>query len=350
MYQLLLFLFVLPAFGRPSSGQEVDIGTSEVANQLESLLSFTEETGKILNNDKLIQNVVESLLGTEQNIFEMEVDLKTLKYEVPELQIEVDGNYFPEYNEAKSYVRETRQGFRELAQKTVIEVRDLKLLMQDLNKNNDPFFLEISLGKIKDLMIKTQKTLNEADAKYEKAVQAFKKLTSNIKSKNEHLEKMLTNVADQRAWEKRVKQAATEACKGKTDEGFLGFLKNLDKKIGLGLDNLIEHNCPAYVEAEISKFEAELRNLKTITETMLESGDIFYETIQEAVEILAGEIEQIGMRTETAGDIRKNVDNNPDEFLEEYQTVETAFTSGLEDLKIASEKFMSQPKYILSKN
>merc|ERR1712038_1075001 len=165
---LILILLVSPAFGRPSSDQ-LDVG-GDIGNLLESFISFSKKTGDILDNSKLTKKVVESLLGAEQNLLEMEVDLKTLKYEVKELQIV--GNYFPEYNEAKSYVRETRQELRELAHRNVKDVRDMKILLED--PNIDAVVLKISLDKMNNLMIETLETLKEADKKYNKAVQTFK--------------------------------------------------------------------------------------------------------------------------------------------------------------------------------
>jgi len=341
---LILILLISPAFGRPGSDQ-LDVGV-EISNQLKSFINFNKETGEILDNSNLTEKVVESLLEAEQNLLELEVDLKTLQYKVPELQIE--GNYFPDYNKAKSYLRETRQELRELAYRTVIEVRDLKILLEDLD--NDPVLLKISLGKMKDLMIETLKTLKEVDEKYNKAVQTFKKLMSSIASKNDQLEKMLAKDSDDhRVWVATVTKAVTEACKNQTDKRVFGFLKKVDKEIGLGLDNLIERNCPARVEDEISKFEAELKNLKTIAERMLESGDNFDETMKEAIEILTGEIDQISSRTEIARDVSKNIDEYPEEYLREYQTVGADFINGLDDLKNASEKFLAQPKDIMLK-
>jgi len=347
---LLLILLISPAFGRPSSDQ-LDVG-ADIISQLESFINFNKETGEILGNSNLTEKVVESLLGAEQNLLELEVDLKTLQYKVPELQIV--GNFFPAYNEAKSYVRESRQELRELAHRTVADVRDLKLLLEDLD--NEPVLLKISLGKMKDLMIESLETLKEVDEKYNKAVQTFKKLMSSITSKNEQLEKMLAKDSDDhRVWVETVTKAVTEACNNQTDKRFFGFVKVLDKeisKIGIdtGLDDLIERNCPARVEDEISKFEAELENLKTISERMLESGDNFDETIKEAIEILTGKIEQINSMTERAKDVSKNIDEYPNEYLREYQTIGTDFINGLDDLKNASEKFLAQPKDILSKN
>merc|ERR1712020_674547 len=237
---LLLILLVSPAFGRPSSDQ-LDVG-ADIDEQLQSFISFNLETGEMLDNSNLIEKVVESLLGAEQKLLAVEVGLKTLQYEVPQLRIE--GNYFPAYNEAKSSVRKTRQTFRAFARRTVTEVRDLKILMENLN--NDPLLLKISLDRMKDLMIETRNTLREAKENYNKAVQTFMGLNSSIVSKNEQLEKMLIkDSADHKAWVETVTKEVTEACKNKTENWFSGLLKDI------GIDNVIERDCPTNVEEEI---------------------------------------------------------------------------------------------------
>ena len=82
---------------------------------------------------------------------------------------------------------------------------------------------------------------------------------------------------------------------------------------------------------------------------MLESGQYFDETIMEAIEILAGKIEQINSMNERVKDFSKNIDESPDEYLREYQTIATDFINGLDDLKNASDKFLAQPKDIMLK-
>merc|ERR1711879_973078 len=131
-------------------------------------------------------------------------------------------------------------------------------------------------------------------------VQTFKNLHSSIASKHEQLEKMLTTYSlEHKAWRAMVNQA----CKNETN-----------------------------------------------TERILESGQYFDETILEAIEILAGEIDQINLMTERAKDVSKNIDESPDEYLREYQTIATDFINGLDDLKNASDKFLAQPKDIMLKN
>jgi len=344
---LLLILLISPAFGRPSSDQ-LDVG-ADIVSQLQSFINFIKETGVILDNSNLTEKVVLSLLEAEQNHLEVKLNLEALQYKVPELQIV--GNYFQDYmyNQAESYLRETSQELRKLAHRAVLDVRDVKILMKGFD--NEPVLLKISLGKMEDLMIETLETLKEADKKFRSAVQTFENLNTSIASKYEQLGKMLANdSAEHKAWVDMVAQTATEACKSKTEKGFFGFLKDIDKeirKIGIdaGIDDAIEKNCPDHVEDEISKFGAELENLQTITERMLERGDNFVETIKEAIESLTGEIEQINSMTEDAKDVSKNIDNYPTEYLREYQTIQTTFLSGLDDLKTASEKFLAQPNY-----
>merc|ERR1712241_974235 len=169
------------------------------------------------DNSSLIEEVVESLLGAEENLLQMEVGLKSLKYEVPKLRI--DGNYFSDFNKAKSYVRQTRQGFREFAYKAVIELRDLKILIQDVGKSQDSILLTISLGKMKDLMIKTLKTLKEAEENYKNAMELFNALNTSITSKLEELEKMLNrNSAEYHVWVKTVKEVETEVCQNRSKD------------------------------------------------------------------------------------------------------------------------------------
>merc|ERR1739845_314897 len=175
---LALGLLVSPAFGMPSSAL-IDIG-SQIINQVDSVVGFTEETRSVFNNSDLFDTIAESLKIAEKNILEMDAELKLLESE--ELQFE--DNYFPAYNEAKRYLRETRQGLRKLADRTVTEVRDLKILLEDLDKTNDTVLLKASLDKMKDLMIETLKTLKEALEKYNSAVATFEKLNHSIATQN----------------------------------------------------------------------------------------------------------------------------------------------------------------------
>jgi len=342
---LLLILLISTAFGMPSSGQH-DVG-AKIANQLEIFNKFSDEAGKLFDNSSLIEEVVESLLGAEENLLQMEVGLKSLKYEVPKLRI--DGNYFSDFNKAKSYVRQTRQGFREFAYKTVIELRDLKILIQDIDKSQDSILLKISLGKIKDLMIKTLKTLKEAEENYQNAVE----LHTFITSKHEELEKMLNrDSAEYHAWVKIVKEVETEVCQNRskdTKDRLNHWFKDAGNAVKeafkpvdvLGVINT-EPLCLDSVDEKVSDFGAELEKLKGITEVTLKKTKHFDEDIMKAIDILIGETDHFKIWTEDVKDVSQTIDKNTEEYLREYKIIGTAFIAGIDDLKLASEEFLAQ--------
>merc|ERR1711953_1431192 len=346
---LLLVLLISTAFVMPSSGQH-DVG-AKIANQLEIFNNYSDEAGKLLVNSSLIEEVVESLLGAEENLLQMEVGLKSLKYEVPKLRI--DGNYFTDFNKAKSYVRQTRQGFREFAYKTVIELRDLKILIQDIDKSQDSILLKISLGKIKDLMIKTLKTLKEAEENFKNAVELFKGLNTSITSKHEELEKMLNRDSyEYKDWVKIVTEVETEVCQNRskdTKDRLNQFWKdagNTVKKAFKPVDFLGVVNtgplCLDSVDEKVSDFGAELEKLKGITEGTLEKTKHIDENIMKAIDILTGETDHFDIWTEKVKDVSQTIENNSKEYLREYETIGNSFIAGIDDLKLASEEFLAQ--------
>merc|ERR1712226_66203 len=208
---LLVVLLISPAFGMPSSAL-IDIG-SQIINQVDSVVCFTDETRAVFNNTDLFETIAESLKEAEKNIIEMDAELKLLEKE----EFAFEDNYFPAYNEAKRYLRETRQGLRKLADRTVAEVRDLKILLEDLDKNNDTVLLKESLDKMKELMILTLKALKEALEKYNSAVETFENLNSSIATQNRKLEKMTNkDSAEYKAWTEKLRAAVYSTIAGTT--------------------------------------------------------------------------------------------------------------------------------------
>merc|ERR1712203_197384 len=124
----------ITGFWEAKLGQS-DVG-AEVAKQLEIFTNFNNETGKIFLNSSVVEDVVKMLLEAERNILEMQAELKTLEIE----QVQFGENYFEAFNQAKSYLRETRQGLRKLADRTVKDVRDLKTVLGGLDETNDLIF------------------------------------------------------------------------------------------------------------------------------------------------------------------------------------------------------------------
>jgi len=333
---LLLILLVAPAFGRPSSGQP-DNG-AEVAKQLDDIVNFTNETGKIFVNSSVIENVIKMLLEAEQNILEMNAELKTLETE----QIKFKDNYFPAYNEAKSYLRETRQGLRKLARKTVTHVRDSKILLEGFDKNKDPIFLKFTINKVRDLMIETLESLKEAKEKYNSAIETFGNLNDSIKIQNKQLTDILTNVNDTASLISE-KTATTLAA---TTTTFL----IVDIFGCLGICSLISGAANAgNIAAEIAHNLKELEKLKTITEKMLESGENFDNAINGAIYILSEEIELLGIWTQSAKTVSDNIDIYSEEILGKFQSVRNIFIKGLDNLKDVAEQFLAKPTDILGK-
>lgn len=337
MYLLVVFL-ISSAFGMPSKA-ELDVG-EEIAKQLESLDSFSDEIGEILNNSDLTKNVVESLQAAETIILETEVKLKTLQYEVADLRIE--DNYFPKYNKAKSHLRETRQKLRELAHRTVAEVRDLKILLEAVDE--DSVLLGVSIDKMWGMMNETLKGLEEARGNYESALTVFNDLISSVKTQNQKLDKMLTEESDdQQVWEATVTAAVREPCEKRNMEIMEKKNIKMMEEENENMKMKMENCSTIDATTEIADFEAELKDLKMTTDNILKSGTNFNETIEEAIEILTNKIELISTKTKSAGKVSENIQQYPEESLEKFEAIRMDFLIGLDGLNNAAEQFLKQP-------
>jgi hypothetical protein len=338
----LLLLLISPAFGRPSSAL-VDVGEG-IINQIDSVVGFTEETKEVFDNSELFEIISESLKVAEQNILEMDAELKLL--EVEELQFE--DNYFPAYNEAKRYLRETRQGLRKLADRTVKDVGALKLLLEDLDKSNDPVLLKSSLDTMKDLMIETLEILKEALEKYNSALETFENLNSSIATQNRKLEKMVSkDSAEYEAWSTKLRggiygtiAGTAVGCIVADALGALGICS--------AVNAAISGATAAGIEAEIAKYAATLGKLKKITDRMLESGNNFDQNIHHAIDILTEEINVINNWANSAEVVNKNIDRYPQEYLTKYISIRNVFINGLDDLNNSAQQFLDQPVDILN--
>merc|ERR1712066_537448 len=336
-----LLLLISPALGMPSSAL-IDVGKG-IFDQLDSLPGFAEETKAIFNNSKLFETVAESLTEAEQAILQMDSELKLLESE----EVQFEDNYFPAYNEAKQYLRESRQNLRKLADRTVKEVKALKTLLKDLDKNEDTVLLKESLDIMKDLMIETLETLKEALGKYNSALVTFENLNSSIGKQNRKLEKMTTkNSAEYKAWTQNLRGgiygtiATTTACIIADALGALGICS--------AISAIVSISTGAGIEVEIQKYAVKLEEFKTITDRMLEAGGKFDTTINEAISIFTYEIDLINNWTNSAEVVNKNIDRYPEEYLKKYVSIRTIFVNGLDDLNKSAEDFLAQPIDILA--
>merc|ERR1712173_43185 len=130
-----LLLLISPALGMPTSDL-MENGESDF------LPGFTEDTKAIFKNvmSEMYEKVAENLLKAEKNILELNMKLRLFKTE----EANFKEDYFPAFNEAKRYLRESRQKLRKLADRTVKEITALKVLLKDVDESEDPVLLKLS--------------------------------------------------------------------------------------------------------------------------------------------------------------------------------------------------------------
>merc|ERR1712079_276986 len=380
-----LFLLIAPAFGMPSKSAG---GGGEV-NEFQSLIDFSRETGDLLDNSQWIKEVFESLEKTEKNLLDLEVELKTMPY-ADKTGVGLEDDLFPEYNNAKRYLRETGQKLREFAYKTVAEARDLKTLFVAVDESQDSGLLQIAIKKMTGFMSDTVEIFREANEKYQTAKKTFVDLKNSSTGSKDKVQKMLnTDSAEYREWVKVVSEAVKEEFKyservqNLTDEIHAHFAKDAEenekaekiekaeenakaeenemaepeiektdiqrtgevKKLNDGTHsayaagiNAIEERVKAQTEAAIERYNAKLGKLKEFIDSMLESGNNFEETIDNAMGILTEKIEKITKSTESAN----LVSENKETFLTKFQDISSDLTTELDYLKKSAETFLAR--------
>jgi len=328
---ILLILLVSTAFGRPSSDR--DVGT-QIGNQLEDILEFNNEQGKLLNNANLFGKVSESLKNAQQNIIDMETELKTLALKFDSLREEK--SFFPEFNKAKSSLRQTRQELRELAHRTVKEEKNVRSLLDALDndatsRSHKPILLKAAIGRMKLLMEETKEKLKAAKNKYEEATLAYTNLISSVKAQHDILGVEARKIYEKFEEDKEYTEKVRYNCKWGSVFTF-------------GLCSLIHHFVN---EVPLEEARVEVENLETMSEKLTERANILNRDINEAIGIMKNEIELIDKWANSAELVRKNIDDFPEETLRQFEPFRVVFKNGLDDLKKAAENFLAQPMHIL---
>merc|ERR1712193_262504 len=374
-----LFLLIAPAFGMPSKA----VGDGgEVVNELQSFIDFCRETEDLLDNSQWIQEVFDSLNNTEQNLLDLEVELKTMPY-ADKTGVWLEDDLFPEYNNAKRYLRETGQKLREFAYKTVAEARDLKTLFAAVDESQDSGLLQIAINKMTGFMSDTVERFREANEKYQTAKNTFVELKNSSTGSKDKVEKMLNTDSDEhKKWMEVVTKAVREennipekvqklmaeidaqierkeaeenekaekiekaeeneiAEENEMAEIEIVEVKKLNDKThnayAAGI-NAIEARVKAQTEAAIERYNAKLEKLKELTDSMLESGTSFEETIDKAMRILTEKIAKIATSTESAN----LVSENKETFLTKFQDISSDLTTELDGLKKSAETFLAR--------
>jgi len=325
---LLLILLISPAFGRPSSDQP-NVG-AEIGNYLNNILLFSNETVNILFNSTLTEEVSKMLLEAEQSILEMQTELKTLQTE----ENQFEDNYFRKFNSAKYNLRQSRQGLRRLADRTVITVRDMKILLEDFDETNEFILLKASIDIMKDLMIRTLETLKNNKENYNSALGTFDNF--KITTGNQKLTKML----DEDSKEDNYFRKLVISTKGDLTCLIINVFE-------LGSDCWFDGGCwygSCRFDDVVEKYTAEIRKLKRISDRMLKSGNNFDQALNVAIDVLENEIDIIGKWTQSAETHSNNIEEYPGEFLRLFKSMRTLYVTGLDELKNAAEEFLAQEK------
>merc|ERR1712154_691546 len=328
------------------------------------------------------QEVFVSLNNTEQNLLDLEVELKTMPY-ADKTEVGLEDNLFPEYNNAKRYLRETGQKLREFAYKTVAEARDLKTLFAAVDESQDSGLLQIAINKTIGFMSDTVEIFREANEKYQTANKTFVDLKNSSTGSKDKVEKMLNTGSDEHQnWMNVVLEAVKEEIKyseqvqnlkaeidahfkkdaakaenGKAEKIEIaeenemadteiekpeiqrtGEVKRLNDPIHDAYAAGIDARVQAQTEAAIERYKAKLEKLKEFTDSMLESGANFEETIDNAMNTLTVKIAKIAKSTESAN----LVSENKETFLTKFQDISSDLTTELDDLKKSAETFLAR--------
>merc|ERR1712241_1340479 len=328
---VLLILLVSTAFGRPSSDR--DVGT-QIGNQLDDILEFNNEQGKLLNNSNLFGKVSESLKNAQQNIIDMETELKTLASKFNSLREEK--SFFPEFNKAKSSLRQTRQELRELAHRTVKEEKNVRSLLDALDndatsRSHKPILLKAAIGRMKLLMEETKEKLKAAKNKYEEAQLSYTNLISYVKAQQDVLGIEAERIYAKFEEDKEYTEKVRSDCK-------------IASWFTFGLCSLIHH----YVnEVPLEQARVEREDLKSRSKNLTERAEILKKDVNEAIEIMDDEIKLIDKWAISAEKMEKNIDDIPEESLRVFEAFRRVFKLGLDDLKKAAKNFLAQPMHIL---
>merc|ERR1711923_689133 len=218
--------------------------------------------GSLLGDDRLMgkypssnilhyTNSYTNLEAVEQNLLEIENGLNTiLQEQVPALQRQSKRNYVAEFNKTKSILQQARQEVRDMAENTVSEVRDMTILLEDFDSNNNTDLLKLVVVIMKDLMLETKEKLVAAREKYRSVPsQAFDNIISSVES---HMDQAVVGLDCQTAAWKTLGICASvhhyvnensrvklEDLKSKSDR-FLGIQKFLRQDIDVALDFINE--------------------------------------------------------------------------------------------------------------
>ena len=285
---------------------------------------------------------MKSVNEAEKKIESLNIELKLMDQK----DHDIKKKYFEKFNNAKSQLRQVRQQLRELADKTVKETKNLKILINDLDNENNTKqkVLKLSLKKMHKLMAFSETKLNNSAVKYNNAITHFDNLNSEVQEQNGYLEKLLNKKsAEHEAWVTKIRTDAYAST------GVLSPLLGIGDFFGcLGLCSLIGSvilgSTVGGVESKIANYEAELGKFERITKDILKGGIQINETMVKAKVFLEDEIVIIGEWKNNVGIVKDNIELNDEEDIREIDSIRTIFMNGLNDLEKSAQDFLSREK------
>ena len=275
MYILILLLMNLTLV--MSNTPIIDVSMDAIKHMAD-LMDFNEKTPFIFKNGKKIFEVYKDFLEeAERNILDMRYEIDNIEYE------ELTAEDISRYQQVKSSLEKVRQDLIKLGHKTVTDVRDLMIILDDLDESNDPTLFRISIDNMKDLMDYTKKTLEEAKAKYNTAVDDFQSFMFSIQQKNGGLKRNLyAKVRDHDKW-------TTTA---RTGEVAIGILSVAGWYLAgpLYLAGFI----PAiYTESKIRDYDHELERFRSKVMEIMDKSDRIEKDIKVGIKLITKEIYSI---------------------------------------------------------
>jgi len=101
-------------------------------------------------------------------------------------------------------------------------------------------------------------------------------------------------------------------------------------------------NTNSFIATKIRELER-----TSVSSKVSESGKKFEKTLKVLIDILHDEIEMISIWTKSAKAVSRNIDNNSEDHLRQFDSVKTIFINGLDDLENATNTFLDQQMEII---
>ena len=185
--------FILLILASYASSAPQPLVTDIVKPLLDNVFKMMQEGTNVTS--EVIQTAQETFKNLTMWLEEADRNMIKLQMEMEEIGLDetkIQNNYKTKYLKVKSELRQVRQNLRKLAHKTGTATEDLLLLLDGMENNPDPVLEEAQFETMKDLLKDTKLLLEDANEKYNKAVDILDGLSHDMGQAIEKLRKRLT--------------------------------------------------------------------------------------------------------------------------------------------------------------